>query len=70
MKFRIKVIGLCLMLPMTAGALAQTVTGNGSANQVPVFTGSSAGSGNSNITSVNGNIGMGTTFIVSDNGGE
>jgi hypothetical protein len=37
------------------------VTGSGSANQIPVFTGTSTVSGNSNITSVNGNVGIGTT---------
>jgi hypothetical protein len=52
-------LGLCLVaLAMSAAA---QVTGSGSANQIPVFTGTSTISGNSNITSVNGNVGIGTT---------
>jgi len=43
-----------------AGAVAQTVTGSGTTNTVPVFTGSSA-LGNSPITVSGGNVGIGTT---------
>jgi hypothetical protein len=52
-------LGFCLVaLAMSAAA---QVTGSGSANQIPVFTGTSTVSGNSNIASVNGNVGIGTT---------
>jgi len=47
-----------VLLAVTAAA--QTVTGSGTANTVPVFTGSST-VGNSVITQSSGNVGVGTT---------
>ncbi len=49
---------------MSAIAAAQTVTGSGSTNQVPVFTGTST-VGNSPISVSGGNVGIGTTGPLS-----
>jgi hypothetical protein len=60
-----------VMLAMSASA--QTVTGSGTTNQVPVFNGSST-VGPSSITALpNGNVGIGTTapgsrLVISDGG--
>jgi len=56
---QIKFVSLSLLL-LTTGAIAQSVTGTGTANTIPLFTGSST-LGNSNITQSNGNVGIGTT---------
>lgn len=51
----------CFVLGVCAPALfAQTVTGSGTANTVPVFTGAST-AGNSPISVSSGNVGIGTT---------
>jgi hypothetical protein len=54
----------CILLIMislvTLGARAQTVTGSGTTNKIPKFTGSST-IGDSVIAESNGNIGVGTT---------
>src|SRR6266853_1936980 len=57
---------ICILLIMiglaTLGTNAQTVTGSGSTNQIPKFTGSST-IGDSVITESNGNIGVGAGAI-------
>ena len=53
-------LGWTALVLLTASAAAQTVTGSGNTNTVPVFTGSST-VGNSVITQSNGNVGIGTT---------
>jgi len=55
---QVKFASLCLLLFAT-GAIAQSVTGTGTANTVPLFTGSST-LGNSNITQLSGKVGIGT----------
>ena len=52
-------MGLVLMAA-TAAAQTTVTTSGGTTNAVPVFTGNST-LGNSNITEVNGNVGIGTT---------
>jgi len=52
-------LGLVLALA-SAGAAAQTVTGSGTTNTVPVFTGTST-VGNSPIAVSGGKVGIGTT---------
>jgi len=60
MNKQIKAAAISFLL-FTTGAVAQTtVTGTGTANTIPLFTGS-ATLGNSNITQSNGNVGIGTT---------
>jgi len=51
-------IGVCLAA-LSTGALAQ-VTGSGTANTVPVFTGSGSSVGDSPISVSGGNVGIGT----------
>ena len=55
---------ICILLIMTGltalGASAQSVTGSGSTNKIPMFTGSTT-IGDSVIAESNGNIGIGTT---------
>jgi hypothetical protein len=51
-------LAFCYVL-FAVSAAAQTVTGSGTANTVPLFTGTST-IGNSNITQSNGNVGIGT----------
>jgi len=55
---QIKFVSLYLVLVATS-AIAQSVTGTGTANTIPLFTGSST-LGNSSITQLNGNIGIDT----------
>jgi hypothetical protein len=52
-------LGLVVALA-SMGAVAQTVTGSGTANTVPVFTGTTS-VGNSPVTVSGGNVGIGTT---------
>jgi hypothetical protein len=52
--------GFCLVA-FAVGAAAQTVTGSGTTNTVPVFTGSSA-VGNSPISVSGSSVGIGTTY--------
>src|ERR1035437_9651424 len=59
MRTRASLIGLGLAL-LAMSAAAQTVTGSGTTNTVPVFTGTST-VGNSPITVSGGNVGIGTT---------
>ena len=59
MRTRASLIGLGLAL-MAMSAAAQTVTGSGTTNTVPVFTGTST-VGNSPISVSGGNVGIGTT---------
>jgi len=56
---QIKFVSLCLVV-FAKGAIAQNVTGTGTANTVPLFTGSST-LGNSNITESSGKVGIATT---------
>jgi len=56
--------GFCLVA-FAVGAAAQTVTGSGTTNTVPVFTGSSA-VGNSPISVSGSSVGIGTTVPQSD----
>lgn len=53
-------LGLILVWA-SVGAAGQTVTGSGTTNTVPVFTGASA-VGNSPIAISGGNVGIGTTL--------
>lgn len=57
---QIKFIPLCLALFATGAVAQTTVTGTGTANTIPLFTGSSI-LGNSNITQLSGKVGIGTT---------
>lgn len=60
MRKRFGLVGVCALL-LTVGAAAQTTvtTSGGTANSIPVFTGTTA-VGNSVITQSNGNVGIGT----------
>lgn len=60
MRGRLSLVGVCALL-LAAGAVAQTAvtTSGGTANSVPVFTGT-ASVGSSVITQSNGDIGIGT----------
>jgi hypothetical protein len=59
MRKQMKLVGVCVVF-LGVSASAQTVTGSGTANTVPVFTGSST-IGNSVITQSGVSIGIGTT---------
>jgi hypothetical protein len=68
-----KLIGLAFSIAaLVMGASAQTVTGSGTTNTVPVFTGAST-VGNSPISVSGSNVGIGTTSpatVLDINGGE
>src|SRR5215469_12834677 len=54
------ILACTVLVLFTASAAAQTVTGSGTTNTVPVFTGSS-NIGNSPISVSGSNVGIGTT---------
>lgn len=57
---RYAILMWCVLTLMAVGAAAQTVTGSGTTNTVPVFTGTST-VGNSPISVSGSNVGIGTT---------
>ena len=63
MNKQIKAAAISFLLFATGAVAQTTVTGTGTTNTIPLFTGSST-LGNSNITQSNGNIGIGTTTPI------